>query len=331
MSDKSATPGPMSDGRREEPKAASKSLRTASSSAGDESELPSSPESLPPRENKTRRRTAGVIGTVWKALNTPFVLFLLSSVVVSVCSYWVATWRGADQQSRERLERVRVLDLEIKHRLEIHAARILATGLDAVQAGSTSFAMRVKAFYLLERPHLSEIPMTIVHELSGHALSSLLSELETLVTSTEEKEALRKALEAIQGLKTFSIIFASMIKEEVWEETLDLEDLNCDMAFRPAGVRQTQGQIEDTLCEAVAWFRDPGITAALNSLNLERWGKPFGRGSAGTFTSHLETQHTPEYAYRAGASLPPCLQTSVAVWPHYDSPCPGSSFQHLAG
>ena len=125
---------------------------------------------------------------LWEVLNTPFVLWLLSSVMLSGLTFLYSAYETEHAEKRERDRRIEMLDIEIEARL-----RRVAQGLDdflywpdRLQAALSDVA----------RPSKAEYPVHAFSEFKESTLSGLIWELHPLVDSTEMPQILTAALAA---------------------------------------------------------------------------------------------------------------------------------------
>lgn len=138
------------------------------------------------RELEARRPAASPGSRLWALLNSSFVLWMLSSVVVAGITAVYARSQNEYAAERERTERIRKLDTEIGNRIA-QAMRRLVVDVQAAKQGSPYTPQGIyfnAARYLnndFARDTKSTADFSIFPEFKTRTLRSLITELRTLV------------------------------------------------------------------------------------------------------------------------------------------------------
>lgn len=200
-----------------------------------------------PKEPKRKR--------VMAFLNTPFFLWLLSTVVIGFGTFLYTRWENKREGERRKYEQQEIaksanaqtihrLDAEISSRLTDFAA---ATN-HAFKVSDRSSRLR-KALAALDRPSESENPVSVFPEYANRSLRSLLWELLQLVPESEKKN-IKSAFDRSKSM--FEIYLTH-------DPTANLSNLD---------VRRVQVPTPENLETSLDVF------SIQLDFDLERWGRP---------------------------------------------------------
>src|SRR5215468_1449797 len=91
------------------------------------------------REIESRIQSPSRRATFWRALNTPFVLWVLSSILVASFGWAFSTFQASRDAKSRNLESSRKLDTEIANRIQ--GALSLVDGLEEeIKSGEVSYS-----------------------------------------------------------------------------------------------------------------------------------------------------------------------------------------------
>jgi replicative superfamily II helicase len=179
---------------------------------------------------------------LWSLLNSSFVLWLLSSVVVAGITAAYTRYQNSYSKERERTERVRKLDSEIENRIAQAMARMWVD-LQGAKHGAryTSVAIYTNAARYLNndfaRDATSTADFSIYPEFRTRTLRSLVTELRTLVGEAE-----RSALDRV------------LVNYEQLADWADVEDAVTDR--RPNSSRRPNTAAGEAATKAFRHLRD---------------------------------------------------------------------------
>jgi hypothetical protein len=132
----------------------------------------------------------------WHALNTPFVLWVLSSIVIGSFGWAFSTFQASRDEKARSLELVRKLDTEIANRIQDALTSLAALG-EQIKAShlifDDHFMLAIPLAVLDRRPKsdLSDIGAAIYPEFRERTFPSLVAELQRLISSSERPQLTR--------------------------------------------------------------------------------------------------------------------------------------------
>lgn len=145
-------------------------------------------------------------GRVWKALNTPFAMWLLTTVAVGVITAGYTKLQASLQEAQNKRILVRKLDNEIAGRfLQIHQfARIIEVSDEQRPGSDDSKEIALLLPYLLNGSAGGgslPIAISIYPQYHGWSFLALLVELESNLSRSAEANAVKTVREKIYALR----------------------------------------------------------------------------------------------------------------------------------
>lgn len=215
-------------------------------------------QAKPPPSKRTR---------LWTTLNSSFVLWFMSTILVGIISFSYAIWektreenRRRDEESRtvEREKRLttRKLDAEISNRL-YYFSQLLEIEKNGLS---------VKPILALDNPSTAEYPINVFPEFEKRNLQSLLWELIQVVPDNERPH-IEKAYEQAKTFSSLSLLerrIKAMVDSEAKPSMFELSGIT----------------VEDTMNKSERYA----------NFNLERWGKPLDPIRQSEHSKPLEEQ-----------------------------------------
>jgi hypothetical protein len=153
------------------------------------------------RDLEASKKSKSSSGELFRALNTPFVIWVLSTLVIGFFGWSFSAVQASHAAHLAAAESVRKLDIEISHRL-VEASDALS-GLEMrIRSGGYSYSdSAIFAVPLLRIDVMgNETEDTIYPEYRQRKFPSLVAELQRLV-SGQEREQIERSLEAYRVLK----------------------------------------------------------------------------------------------------------------------------------
>lgn len=143
------------------------------------------------KEIEAQANTPRFWSRVWKVLNTGFVLWLLSSVILAGVGWVYSNWQANRENERRNSERIERLDLEISARLD--RVDLSEWGFETVDGSGIPTNLNAR---LLLPPTPANV---VIRNMRTGILRSLLYELSTCVPPTEQI-SVKKALSGLNEI-----------------------------------------------------------------------------------------------------------------------------------
>jgi hypothetical protein len=191
---------------------------------------------------------------IWKFVNSAFFLWFASSVLIAAASFLYSRWEKQQAVEQERSLTARKLDAEIASRLRYFSAMYELS----ISHEARRVDLKLKALLGLEKPSEAEYPVNVFPEYANWSFTALLWEL-TRVVPENEKKGIDTADSAASKLSSMYLF---------WREVGDSAFSVSDMKAEPSVKFE---KMQDAIDAFNHLFDDSKI---LNSLNLDRWGKP---------------------------------------------------------
>lgn len=161
----------------------------------------------------------------WKILNSPFVIWFLSSAIITTISWTYTNWKSNEASKALNNENIRKLDYEILNRIQY----IESTFKYLVTSEKNEFEKNEVIIRFFSCPNF---PWTLYIEYKDRNLKSLLMELNERVSNSEKRNII-EAINILNNLmvdyemksKSFNygefLLKVNMIKKHRWDTLLN--------------------------------------------------------------------------------------------------------------